>query len=70
MREDHKRLREVILKQLQNNNIKTGTKKAKEAEYYIVIGYLTMQQEIGEQLDPYLTVLMMSGRSLVEEKVE
>lgn len=70
MREDHKRLREVILKQLQNNNIKTGSKKAKEAEYYIVIGYLTMQQEIGEALDPYLTVLMMSGRSLVEEKVE
>lgn len=70
MREDHKRLRSLILKQFENNNLKSTSKAAKEAEYYIIIGYLAMQAEIEERVDPYLSLLVMSGRRLTDEKVE
>lgn len=70
MRDDHKRLREVILKQLENNGIKVKSKRGGEAEYFIIVGYLAMQAEIEEKLDPYLSILAMSGRRLTEEKVE
>lgn len=70
MREDHKRLRACILQQLENNNLKYGGKAAKQAEYFMIVGYLTMQAEIEEKIDPYLTMLAMSGRRLTEEKVE
>lgn len=70
MREDHKRLRELILKQLENNGIKPKSKRGSEAEYFIITGYLAMQAEIEEKIDPYLAILLMSGRRLTEEKVE
>lgn len=67
MREDLKRLREVILRQIDNNGLKG--ERAAEAEYFIILGYLAMQGEIGETIDPYLTMLIASGRRLTEEKV-
>ena len=70
MREDHKRLRQVILNQFESNGLKPSSKKAAEAEYFIIVGYLTMQAEIEEKLDPFLTMLAMSGRRLTQEKVE
>lgn len=69
MREDHKRLRACILQQLENNGLRHNSKAAKQAEYFMIVGYLTMQAEIEEKLDPYLTTLAMSGRRLTEEKV-
>ena len=70
MREDHKRLRELILKQFELNNIKPKSEKAKIAEHFMIVGYLAMQAEIEERIDPYLTILLSSGRRLTEEKVE
>lgn len=70
MREDHQRLRKLMLMQFENNGIKPGGKEAAKAEYYMLIGYLAMQAEIEEQVDPYLTMLAMSGRRLTQEKVE
>lgn len=70
MREDHKRLRELILKQFELNNIKPKSEKAKIVEHFMILGYLAMQAEIEERIDPYLTILLSSGRRLTEEKVE
>ena len=70
MREDHKRLRELILKQFEINHIKPKSEKAKIAEHFMIVGYLAMQAEIEEKIDPYLTILLGSGRRLTAEKVE
>lgn len=40
MREDHKRLRELILKQFEINHIKPKSEKAKIAEHFMIVGYL------------------------------
>lgn len=69
MREDHKRLRELILKQFELNNIKPKSEKAKIAEHFMIVGYLAMQAEIEERIDPYLTILLGSGRRLTQEEI-
>ena len=68
MRPDIERLRELILLQFKNNNLKPKTQAAAKAEYFIIVGYLAMQAELGEKLDPYLSMLAMSGRRLTEER--
>jgi phage terminase Nu1 subunit (DNA packaging protein) len=58
----------MILRQLDNNGISVKSKRGKEFEYAMMIGWLTGQSEETDKLDPFISMLCMCGRRLTDEK--
>ena len=49
------------------NGLKQGTKKHTTAEFYYWQGVLNYLDSLGEDLPPFITICLMSGRSVSEE---
>jgi hypothetical protein len=59
-------LKHVLAEQLDNNDIKRGTKRAHEFEYAFLIGSLATYAAKNEEPPAYLAIIAMTGRSLFD----
>lgn len=59
-------LKHVLEEQLENNNIKRGSKRAHDFEYAFLVGSLATYAAKNEQPPAYLAIVVMAGRSLFD----